>query len=325
MSTFTEKREAAKAAVESMHSQIAEQLHTGADWVSYLDFARRFHRYSPNNVMWMWAQWEQRKRAIEIGRAIEVGFFGAPVTPVLPELTLTAGFSKWKDMGGMVRKGEKALSVLAPFTITDKDDLDENGKPRKKVIGFVLKNRTFDISQVDGVERPAESPVKLLTGDGPDGLWDGLVALAEHNGYSVSVVPVPGSANGRCIYGPKLIEIEVANEGAQRVKTLAHEIGHMLMHDPSVVPSRLPTDVIEVEAESVAYSVLASFGVDSADYSFGYVGAWSEGNGQKMAATLERVADCTARISTFLTDGTLPDAKEVKFYKDSAAQAGEAA
>jgi hypothetical protein len=312
--TFTEKREAAKQAVADMHRQLGEQITTGSDWMAYLDFARRFHRYSPNNIGWMWAQWEQRKAFASIIRSIEVGLFGGPISEPMPELTLTAGFSKWKDMGGMVRKGEKALSVLAPFMVTDKDKIDPaTGKPLKKVIGFVLKSRTFDISQVEGIEAP-ESPVTLLSGEGAPALWSALVRLAEAEGYTVEVAPIPGSANGFCNYLAKMIVVEASNDPAQQVKTLAHEVGHMLMHGMNK-PFGMGDNVAEIEAESVAYTVLNMAGIDSAAYSFGYVGTWAKGQGDLIAATFERVADTAARIATFIEDGTLPNAKESKFYK----------
>lgn len=322
--TFADKRTEAREAVEKMHARIAEQVVTGSDWMTYLKFASKFHRYSPNNVMLMWMQWEERKIARQIVRALEAMFYGSPITEPLPDLSHTAGFSAWADMGGNVKKGEKALSVLAPFVITDKENLDPvTGKPMKRVIGFVLKNRTFDISQTEGIERPP-APAALLEGEGPEGLWDALVRLANAEGFSVTVEPVPGSANGFCNYTTKSIVVEEANDPAQQVKTLAHEVGHMLMHAPDALSLAFgfgfggSNAIREVEAESVAFTVMSLCGFDSADYSLGYVGSWAKGDTALIAATLERVANTAARIQTFIETGVLPDEKVSKFYADKA-------
>jgi hypothetical protein len=305
--TFAEKKEAATKAVEDMHAALAGGLDTDADWAQYLRFVGRLHSYSIQNTMLMWAQWEQRRQWRRILRGIQAAFFGAPIFDEMPPMTHCAAFSKWEGMGGQVIKDEKALHVLAPVIVKDKENLNAKGQPRDKCIGFVLKNRTFEISQFAGIEAPPE-PVQLLLGEGPEGLWDHLVALAEHLGFTVEIGD-SGDANGFCNYSTKQIVVSSRNEGLQQTKTLIHEIGHAMLHGPDDRPKFMPQAIAEVEAESVAYTVANLAGFDSSDYSFGYVGTWSRGDGALIAATLERVANCAARIAEFVESGTLPDAK----------------
>lgn len=314
---FAAKKEEARQATEGMHRRLEAGVLSDEDWARRLRFMSKLHGYSPNNSLLLWAQWEGRKEVRAAQRVIETMFFGAPVSPHLPEMTYCAGFSTWTDkMGGQVLKGEKALSVLAPFTVTDytKDPHPVTGKYPTKVIGFVLKSRTFDMSQTEGVEAPP-SAVKLLKGDGPEGLWDGLLALAESIGYNVEVTTFPGKANGDCTYVLKRIRVRATNAPAQRVKTLAHEIGHALMHDPALSPPvGMSNGIIETEAESVAYTVLNMVGFDTADYSLGYVAGWAGGDGKLIASTLERVVMTATRIVAFLETGDLPDPKGTTKY-----------
>lgn len=321
--TFAEKKEAATKAVEDMHSALAGALHTDAEWAQYLRFVSRLHNYSIQNTMLMWAQWEQRRYYRRILRGIQAMFFGAPIFEEMPPMRHCAGFSVWEGMGGQVIPKEKALSVLAPVIVKDREDLDEHGKPREKCIGFVLKNRTFEISQFTGIEAPPE-PVRLLEGEGPEGLWDRLVALAEHLEFSVKIGD-SGDANGYCNYSAKQIVVSDRNEGLQQAKTLIHEIAHALLHNPEARPKFMPQAIAEVEAESVAYTVASMAGFDSSDYSFGYVGTWSRGDGALIAATLERVAYCSARIVEFIESGTLPAAKKVATKFEFAEEFSEAA
>jgi hypothetical protein len=313
--SFAERKAEAQDAVETMHAKLVADVESGADWMAHLKFIRSLHAYSPRNAALLWVQWEDRKMARHIARVLEVAFYGTPVSPELPELSHCAGGQSWIDRGGMMNKGEKGLSVLAPVIINDKDDIDPvTKKPRKKVIGFTLKSRTFDISQVSGVEAPP-ALTKPLTGEGPEGAWDALVRLAESEGYRVEVKPVKGKAHGVCYYDQKLIVVETTNDPAQQVKTLTHEIGHMLLHEPEIVPANMPRNVREIEAESVAYTVLSMLDFATDDYSLGYVGGWSKGDGALVASTVTRVVNTATRIIEFLETGELPKGKSNGRYE----------
>lgn len=112
-----------------------------------------------------------------------------------------------------------------------------------------------------------------LNGDDAVGAYTRLVAVAHTLGYSVEEDHLDGSRNGDCSFRERLIWIEAANDPAQQVKTLAHEIAHAILHE-SFDGSR---DLAELEAESVAYIVCSDMGLDSSAYSFGYVATWAGG------------------------------------------------
>lgn len=306
-------KEDAKKATAAMHQRLANVIATDEDWKAHLRFISRLRGYSFGNANMLWAQWEQRKDIRMMCRAIEAGIFGAPLSPMLPDdISFCAGGSEWKKMNGQINKGEKALSVIAPYTITDREKEPDpvTGKHPTKVIGFILKNRTFSINQISGVEVPADDLCTLLEGQGPEGVWEALLPLVDALGYTLEVGPMTGSeANGDVTWLLKRIRVKETNDHAQRVKTLIHEIAHILLHEPEILPEHMPRKIKEIEAESTAFTVLDLLGFDSGDYSLGYVASWSKGNGALVASTLERVAQAASRIVAFLETGDLPNAK----------------
>ena len=304
-----EKKAEAKAAVETLHAEFAK-ITTTEEFTQWLRWTSRFRSYSPQNTMWMLCQWSQRRKAREIVRLIETFLVGGPVSPSLPELSLPAGASKWKELGGYINKGEKGLSVLAPVVITMRDEPVDpaTGKHPTKCIGFQLKSRTFDIAQINGVEEvPQPAECKILNGSNDDdqAVFDALVKVAQEIptsrgvGFHVDITDAGlGQANGSCNYSTSTITIKESNPLPQQVKTLVHEIGHALLHDPAnkLGGGFLDRQQVEVEAESVAYTVASMLGRDTSDYSLGYVIHWSKGDGALMARTMERVVDTAYRI-----------------------------
>ena len=135
----------------------------------------------------------------------------------------------------------------------------------------------FDIAQTDGEELP--SVCSRLDGDDTDGHYDQLCTVARSIGFSVEDHEFGGSTNGDCCHSEHRIRVETRNTPAQRVKTLAHEIAHALLHQK--YDSRA---LAELEAESVAYVVCQALGIDSGDYSFGYVATWAGGGDEAQAA-----------------------------------------
>lgn len=322
--THAERKAQAAEVIEKMQRAIAADIVTGADWMEHLRFLKSFRGYSARNAMLLWAQWEERKEVRRVCRAIEVGFFGAPISPELGRLGPCAGFSAWEKRGGKINKGEKGLGVMAPSIIVpDKTDIDPaTGKPRTKCIGFFPIYKTFGLAQVSGVDAPPE-PVSLLAGESPEGAWEKLVNLAEHIGYTVKVHAISGDENGSCEYLPKIINVKESLAPAQRTKTLVHEIAHALMHSPESSLCRLfmPRAIGEIEAESVAFAVCDFLELDASAYSLGYVGGWAKGNEALIASTMERVVATAARITEFLESGTLPDATgttKFEFAEDAA-------
>ena len=150
----------------------------------------------------------------------------------------------------------------------------------------------FDVAQTDGEELP--SICNRLDGEDPAGHYAQLLSVAQSLGFTVVDHGFDGSTNGDCNHAEHRIRVEVRNTPAQRVKTLAHEIGHALLHEK--FDSRA---VAELEAESTAYVVCQSLGFDTSDYSFGYVATWAGGGDQAIAgikASCERIQKSAATI-----------------------------
>jgi hypothetical protein len=276
--TKTDSKQEAAEALETLHAKIAEIADSDA-WREHLAVQAKFHNYSPLNAMWMWCQWEARREA----------------DPSLPPFSQPAAFSAWKDLGRFVRKGEKALSVLAPIIITDRENIGADGKPAKKCVGFRLKRRTFDVSQTDGADLP-ENPAMptVLTGDADPATWAALVAHAESIGFTVEVTDACLPANGDCNPVTKALRVAESLSSAQQAKTLMHEIAHAHLHGTDSDLSRAEK---EVEAESTAFVLASLLGFDTADYSVGYVATWAsrEDRGEVLRRTTERVIK-TARM-----------------------------
>jgi len=240
-----------------------QRLTTSREWQRYLDFQSRFHHYSFGNVLLIAAQCH--------------------------EATQVAGFRAWQKMDRFVRKGEKAIFILAPMVYKNADATE--GDDDRVLRGFKWVP-VFDVGQTDGEELP--SICNRLAGDDPSGLFAQLVAVAQSIGYTVEDAELSGSTNGDCSFDLRRIRVEISNSSAQRVKTLAHEISHAILHE-DFKNRRLA----ELEAESTAYVVCASLGLNSEDYSFGYVATWAGGGDEAIAgvkASCDRIQKTAASI-----------------------------
>jgi len=224
-------------------------------WRRFLKAQAAFHAYSYSNTLLILSQ--------------------------KPDATRVAGFRTWLKLGRHVRKGERGIFILAPVFARKKaeecqqvqEDAGDDASDAR-VVCFRLV-AVFDLSQTDGEDLPA--PVQSLTGDAAGDLFDRLAAFSAANGCPVTVEHIDGSANG--FYSPRDHRI-VVREGLapdQAAKTLAHELGHSILHRDAEV-YRAHRGDCELEAESVAFVVLHHFGIDAGAYSFGYVTTWAGGD-----------------------------------------------
>ncbi|MFT4217260.1 MAG: ArdC family protein [Micropruina sp.] len=288
------QREAADRArretVEELHRQLTEHvgsLDNRAEWERYLAFARSFHQYSFGNRLLIMLQ--------------------------APDATAVAGYRAWQARGYQVRRGEKAIRVLGPVTkrapILDPAGnpvLDADGKPRetRQLVG-VKPVPVFDISQTDGPPPPQHPDPVLLTGQAPPGLWDALATLVADRGFRLERGDCQG-ANGLTLYSERVVRVRADVDDAQAVKSLAHEVGHVLMHPDGA--DRGCRGLEEVEAESVAYMVTQAHGLDSGQYTFRYITGWAT----QAAADPEQVVRATGQrvieAADLILAHTQPDA-----------------
>ena len=256
------------AAVHAQLMSAVDALVDGPAWRRMLEVAARFHRYSPNNVLLICLQ--------------------------RPDATRVAGYHTWREVGRQVRKGETGIAILAPVTARRREVAEEDseraGEPR--VLRGFRVTHVFDLSQTDGEPLPEVRP-ELLGGSAPFGVWECLLDQIEAAGYSFGYADI-APANGRTDHAAGTVVVRGDLTGAQSVKTLAHELAHVLLHQPDELPAGFTRKRAEVEAESVAYLVCAAHGLDSGEYTVPYVAGWADGDRELVQLTTTRVL-ATAR------------------------------
>jgi N-terminal domain of anti-restriction factor ArdC/IrrE N-terminal-like domain len=208
------------------------------NWLNHLKTQSLFHSYSFNNTCLIIQQ--------------------------CPDASRVAGFHAWKKLNRSVKKGEKGIRILAPMTYKDAED------PEATRVSF-RSVAVFDVSQTEG--EPLPEIVTHLEGD-DQGLLQALKEFASNKGFWVLAEDM-GETNGTCSYrSPITITLNPNRSLLQQAKTLAHELGHALLHCGENYTGHDAKSAMELEAESVAFIVLQHFGLDSGDYSFGYISHW---------------------------------------------------
>jgi hypothetical protein len=267
-----------RALVEQLSRGVAE-LGDAGKWEEFLAAQARFHRYSFANTMLILQQ--------------------------VPEATTVAGFNTWRGAGRVVRRGERAIWIVAPVLRRRKSSGDE-----PEIAGF-RRVAVFDLSQTDGAE--LASLCEPLQGTDDRGWFEVLSEVASTLGFEVERSVLAGGVFGDCTYATRRIRVASSASPAQAVKTLAHELAHALLHENAD-----DRPLAELEAESVAYVVCQHLGLDTKCYSFGYVTTWAGGTSDALRAikgSCARIAD-TARVIIDLAFPTTPFAGE---QADSAA------
>lgn len=288
------------AATQRLLEAEVARLVTGEDWVRFLAFQARLHRYSAGNSQLISAQHRAR--------------FEEGSVPC-PKPSFVAGFKTWEALGRRVERGQRGYAILAPVrsllrTATDTDGsrrvlrrgeepAPAEGIESRPVLRGWRVEHVWDASQTVGKPLPEPPWPKLLEGEAPAGLFEAVATLVEGEGFTVGTVPDAAAisgANGRTDWAQRTVVVRADMDGAAKTKTLIHEAGHVLLH--SSPPGRsLPRPLKEVEAESVAYVVAAAHGMRTDDYSFPYIATWAGGEGPKaVAATQGRVAQASSAI-----------------------------
>ncbi|MFC7942871.1 ArdC-like ssDNA-binding domain-containing protein [Microbacterium oxydans] len=318
MAATDDRRAAREAKLDEVHEKLADavdRLVSGDDWANALTFAAQFRSRSFNNTLLIW---------IQHSMAYEAGLVSEPMP------SYVAGYRQWQQLGRQVAKGQPGYQILAPvtgrFASSSPSDpaswrrLNRFEKPRpgevvrSKMIG-VRPAYVWDASQTSGDPLPTSPTPTLLKGEAPSGLWAGLAEQIRAAGFTVLDVAHEGmihGANGVTDYTEKTVTVRENMDPAARVKTLAHELAHVLMHGPNQDAARQHRGVGEVEAESVALMIGAAHGMDTSGYTIPYVSTWAaQVDGQEPAeivrATGERVRATAMKILDQLDTQTLGD------------------
>ena len=249
--------------------EITEQLERGVKDVfrsdkyqEYLKFMSKFYNYSVNNIILIMMQ--------------------------KPDASLVAGYRAWQTkFNRQVRKGEKGITILAPCTHKRVKEVD--GEETEVSWTSFRATKVFDISQTDGEDIPTGC-VDMLTGDVAD--FEALLTrLKDVSPVGVFFEDIQGGANGFFSHTDKRIVVRSGMSQSQTIKTLVHEISHAILHDKELgLEKDADRYTREVQAESVAYTVCSMLGLDTSDYSFGYVAGWSSGKDVKeLNASMETI------------------------------------
>lgn len=289
-SVLAEKVRVAQAILEA---EIVK-LRAGEDWQRYLAFAAELHSYTPNNAQLIMAQ---HGVAYREGRVQD------------PNPGFVAGFHTWKALGRQVERGQKGYAILAPIRQHHRVASSVDGQVRRlrhdelpgpgereliaTVLGGFKIEHVFSQFQTSGDPLPEVARPKLLSGTAPVGLGEMVMSLARERGYAVETVGSAaelGGANGMTDVGAHTIRIRADMDDAAMVKTMIHEVAHVLLHAEGP-GATLERSHQEVEAESTAYIVAAAHGMASDDYSFPYIAAWAG------ADPVRSIAQTQARVS----------------------------
>ena len=258
-----------------------------------------------------------------------------------PDASLVAGFSAWKNnFGRNVMKGQKGIKIIAPspFKIrqevekidphTQKPIIGKDGKPvteekEIKIPAYKVVS-VFDVSQTEGKELP-DIAVDELTGD-VDRYKDFFAALEKTSPVPIAFENIEGGSHGYYHLEDKRIAINEGMSELQTLKTAIHEIAHAKLHD---IDLNAPKDeqqphvdrrTREVEAESVAYTVCQHYGLDTSDYSFGYVAGWSSGRElSELKSSLETIRSAAAEIINSI-DENLAELQKAQDKEQTAGQ-----
>ena len=312
--TSEKPAEKLKEITDRLEQGIAE-LFDSERYREYLKVMSKFHNYSFNNTLLIAMQ--------------------------KPDASLVAGFSAWKNnFGRNVMKGQKGIKIIAPSPYKVKQEMKKidphtqqpiigkDGKPvteeKEITIPAYKVVSVFDVSQTEGKELP-DIAVDELTGD-VERYRDFFAALEKTSPVPIGFEQIPGSSHGYYHLEDKRIAIQEGMSELQTLKTAIHEIAHAKLHDIDLnAPEneqqpRVDRRTREVEAESVAYTVCQHYGLDTSDYSFGYVAGWSSGRElSELKSSLETIRSAAAEIINSI-DETLAELSKAQDMEQTAGQ-----
>ena len=284
-----------------------KELFEGEKYKSYLNTMSKFHNYSANNIQLIEMQ--------------------------CPDATYVAGYKAWqKNFERHVNRGERGIRILAPAPykikeerekidpVTNEPVLDRDGMPVMEEVEIKIPAfrvvTVFDYSQTDGKELPGLG-VSELHGN-VENYRDFMETLSRVSPVPIRYEGMEGDRKGYFIDLSHPIAIKEGMEEVQTVKTGVHEVAHAKLHAKEVEQETgfaKDRETKEVEAESIAYTVCQHFGIDTSDYSFGYIAGWSS---TKELPELKSSLDTIRRTSSELIKGI--EAQLLEIEKERAAE-----
>jgi N-terminal domain of anti-restriction factor ArdC len=211
-----------------------------------------------------------------------------------PDATFVAGFKAWLELGYCVRKGEKAIRIIAPIPIkpTDDQDTNEDNSRRRVLFKGVSVFERSQVTPLDGVEpTPLEPPSEPLTGDSHAHLLAPLEAFTESLGFTVSFESIPGATGGWCDQTACRIVVDAGQPANARLRILIHETIHAL----GVGYAEHGRERAEVIVDTATYLAAASVGLDVSAESIPYVAGWGETGALEAVIEFARTIDELAR------------------------------
>lgn len=278
-----------------------QDLFNSDSYCNYLRTMSKFHNYSFNNTLLIAMQ--------------------------KPDATLVAGYKAWqKNFERHVNKGEKAIRILAPapYKIKEERDkidpvtqellLDKDGNPQKEEVEITIPAfravSVFDVAQTDGKPIPELAAKELLSD--VEGYQDMIRVVEAISPVPIELEEIAGDSKGYYDREAKRIAVQENMSESQTLKTMIHEVVHSKLHSKEVEQDeqmKKDRNTKEVEAESIAYTVCQHFGIDTSDYSFGYIAGWSSGRDTK---ELRSSMDTIRRTASELITGIEEQLQELQ-------------
>ncbi|PGV54733.1 hypothetical protein COD94_29305 [Bacillus cereus] len=302
-----EKKEAVQALTKKMEKSVEGYFRTPGDLKEYLSFMAKFYHYSPSNISLIQSQFE-----------------GA---------SAVGSFSFWKEKGFAVKKGEKGIQILVPnrtvAKFKDKKGIwksvtKANEEEKKQIESksvevkpgrlYFAVGHVFDLSQTNAKaeDLPRIFPNRWLEGSVTDykSLYKGMEAIADKNGVKI-IEPKSelGVAKGVSYTLKKEVALNPRNSELQNVKTLLHELAHAKLHTAETHMNYTATEK-EFQAEMTAYAVSSYFGIDTSEYSLGYLANWTQGKEMKDKTKLLKEVHETSIEFIETIENTLEKEKE---------------
>ncbi|MGG0649210.1 LPD25 domain-containing protein [Bacillus mycoides] len=302
-----EKKEAVQALTKKMEKSIEGYFRTPGDLKDYLSFMAKFYHYSPSNISLIQSQFEGAKAV--------------------------GSFSFWKEKGFAVKKGEKGIQILVPNrtiakfkdkegtwkTVTkaneeEKKQIESKSVEVKPGRLYFAVGHVFDASQtnVKAEDLPRIFPNRWLEGSVKDykSLYRGMEAVAEKNGVKIIEPKAElGVAKGVSYTLTKEVALNPRNSELQNVKTLLHELAHAKLHTAETHMNYTAPEK-EFQAEMTAYAVSSYFGIDTSEYSLGYLANWTQGKEMKDKTKLLKEVHETSIEFIETIENTLEKEKE---------------